>query len=93
MKKILLVALVFLVSCAPKEPEGPVEAIGKGIDQIARGLEAMTPEEKAQRNRYDDRFDDRYRDDDYYRDRDDRYLSDDEYCRAYPERCRDRYRY
>jgi hypothetical protein len=40
MKRILTVCalLVFVAGCVRKEPEGPAEQIGKGIDQVTRGI-------------------------------------------------------
>ena len=98
LNTFLLVVLLLVSACA-KEPEGPAEAIGKGIDQISRGLQAI-PADDARGARRDEEYR-AYRDDadyddnfgeEYRRDRS-RYNSDREYCIDFPERCRDRYRY
>ena len=34
------VTAVFAVGCVAREPEGPAETIGKGIDMITRGLDS-----------------------------------------------------
>jgi Sec-independent protein translocase protein TatA len=43
---ILCVILIF-VGCVAKEPEGPGEQIGKGIDLITKGLGSMDAENSA----------------------------------------------
>ena len=70
----ILVAISTLVTgCAPSKPEGPVEKIGKGLDQVMEGVRDIDENEQEVRERnrkkdIDPRYD--YDSDEWWRERD-----------------------
>lgn len=72
----LIVFTLILSACSAREPQGPAERIGRGIDEIAKGLREagdqmgqQEKEEQARRKELERRYDDRRYDDTYYDDR------------------------